>query len=80
MTSQALRRRGAAVFVTAEDSSAVAVATMRDRGLKKLPVITGKNDQRLIGYLRVERIMEFVMQRIRGSEESVPLVELQSDY
>lgn len=51
------------VTVTANDSSLVAATTMRDHGLKWLPVVDSYDTRRLTGYLRVERMLNLVLQK-----------------
>ena len=52
------------ITVTIDDSVLVAGATMRDRGLKWLPVIDNKIDRRVVGYLRAEKMFLKVFQNL----------------
>ena len=51
---------------TADDSTLLAVATMREHGLKQLPIIRNQQDRRLAGYVRIETVMNRVWQRCRN--------------
>jgi hypothetical protein len=42
------------------------MATMREHGLKKLPIVESRDARSLKGYVRVERIMDLVLQKLHG--------------
>ena len=50
------------IAITADDSTLLAVATMREHGLKQLPIIRNQQDRRLVGYVRIETVMKRVWQ------------------
>lgn len=45
------------VVITKDDSLKVAFTTMRERGLKVLPVVDNSVDQRLLGCIRIEKVL-----------------------
>ncbi len=45
------------VVISKDESTTVAVATMREHGLKNLPVVDNAVDQRLVGCVRIETIL-----------------------
>lgn len=52
------------VSITINDSTAVAVMTMREHGFKTLPVIHDQQSRGLRGYVRIENIMDNVLRRM----------------
>ena len=54
------------ITASLEDSSVVMMATMREHGLKKLPIVESRDARSLKGYVRVERIMDLVLQKLHG--------------
>jgi len=52
------------VYVALDDSTLVAVATMLDRGISWLPVVQSKDNPRPVGYLRREKILDRMIERI----------------
>jgi NADH dehydrogenase len=52
------------VAVATEDTCAVAATAIRQYGLKSLPVVEHKNNRRLVGCIRVRRLMAFVFQEM----------------
>ena len=52
-------------MVTLEDSSTVALSTMRQRGISKLPVVRNSTDRSIQGYIRIEKLMEAIMKNIQ---------------
>ena len=52
------------LYAALEDSALVASATMLDRGITWLPVVTSKDDLRPVGYLRGERISKRMMEKM----------------
>ena len=59
---------GNPVYVSLEDSTLVASATMLDHGVSWLPVVQSKNDPRPVGCLRGERIGNRMIQKIGHSD------------
>lgn len=49
------------IALTPKDSTTFAVTTMREHGLKRLPVVNSESDRRIKGYLRIENILEAVI-------------------
>jgi NADH dehydrogenase len=56
------------VYVALDDSSLVAVATMLDHGISWLPVVQSKDNPRPVGYLRREKILDRIIERIEHTE------------
>lgn len=52
------------VSITINDSTAVAVMTMREHGFKTLPVVHDQQSRALRGYIRIENIMDNVLRRM----------------
>jgi len=52
------------VYIALDDSTLVAVATMLDHGISWLPVVQSKENPRPVGYLRRERILDRMLERI----------------
>ncbi|MBX9685196.1 MAG: FAD-dependent oxidoreductase [Candidatus Obscuribacterales bacterium] len=52
------------ISIHIDESSALAVMTMREHGFKTLPVISDSVSKRLEGYLRIERIMDTIIKRM----------------
>jgi predicted transcriptional regulator len=52
------------VYVALDDATLVAVATMLDRGISWLPVVQSKNNPQPVGYLRREKILDRMIERI----------------
>ena len=52
------------VYVTLDDSTLVATATMFDHGISWLPVVQSKDNPRPVGYLRREKILDRMIERI----------------
>jgi len=59
---------GNPVYVAQEDSILVASSTMLDHGISWMPVVQSKNDLRLVGLLRGERIGARMIQKIERAE------------
>lgn len=49
------------VSISLHEPLAVAMSTMRDNDLKQLPVVDGKKSLRVIGRLRIERVVAYVL-------------------
>jgi NADH dehydrogenase len=56
------------VYVALDDSTLVAVATMLDHGISWLPVVQSKDNPRPVGYLRREKILDRLIDRIGPQE------------
>jgi NADH:ubiquinone reductase (H+-translocating) len=52
------------VYVALDDSALVAVATMLDRGISWLPVVQSKDNPRPVGYLRREKMLDRIIERM----------------
>jgi NADH dehydrogenase len=58
------------VVVAADDDCAVAAAAIREYRLKSLPVVERKDNRKLVGCIRVRRLMAFVMKETTGAAPS----------
>ncbi len=54
--------------ITLDESTLLAFATMRERGMKRLPIVESSKHRVLHGYLRIENIMDQVVQRMSNIE------------
>jgi NADH dehydrogenase len=52
------------VTVSPDDSSLLAASTMLERGLSGIPVVLGKNDQHVQGYVRAEKISYWLLREL----------------
>jgi CBS domain-containing protein len=55
------------VAITMADSTLLAFATMRERSMKRLPVLENREHNIVRGYIRIENIMDEVVQRLTGT-------------
>src|SRR5262249_52495818 len=60
------------VCVCIEDSTALALLTMRDHGLKALPVLENDQSRTVKGYIRIENIMDHLMKRMLVHDGTAP--------
>jgi len=54
--------------ITLDESTLLAFATMRERGMKRSPIVESSKHRVLHGYLRIENIMDQVVQRMSNIE------------
>ena len=59
---------GSPLCVALEDSALVAFATMLDRPISWLPVVQSKDDPRPVGYIRGERIIDHIIEKISSTQ------------
>jgi NADH dehydrogenase len=64
------------VAVAADEDCCVAANVLRDYRLKSLPVVERKEGRKLIGCLRVRRLMAFVMKETADNHVAAPLTHL----
>ena len=58
------------VTVAADDDCSVAANAFREYRLKTLPVLEGKSSRKLVGCIRVRRLMAFVLKEAKvGAEQ-----------
>lgn len=64
------------------DTTSLALMTMREHGFKTLPVVDDEKNRRLKGYIRIENIMDTILQRMLVPEaketETDPLKKLKA--
>lgn len=53
------------VAISTDDTSLVAVTTLRDYRLKWIPVVDEKEDRRILGYISARKIMAYVLEKTR---------------
>ena len=56
----------APVTVAADDNCAVAATVLREYRLKSLPIVETANSRKLVGCLRLRRLMAYVMKESGG--------------
>jgi predicted transcriptional regulator len=56
------------VYLTLDDSTLVATATMMDHGISWLPVVRSKDDLRPVGSLRGDKITYRIIQKLARTE------------
>ena len=63
------------IALAATDTCAVAAATIREYRLKNLPIVEGSENRKLLGCLRVRRLMAYVSKELgRESEKETAAV------
>jgi CBS domain-containing protein len=60
------------VALAADDDCALASAAIREYRLKSLPVIEHKDNRKLIGCIRVRRLMAYVLKEVRPNPAPTP--------
>jgi predicted transcriptional regulator len=55
--------------VTLQDSPFVAAGTMLQHGIAWLPVVRSVDDPEPVGYVREERIVDFMLHKVAGANE-----------
>ncbi len=58
------------LWVSAGESALLVAEMMRERSLKRLPVVYGLEDRRIAGYIRLESLMHMVLQKLPGNSAS----------
>jgi CBS domain-containing protein len=58
------------VALAADDSCAVAVEAMREYRLKSLPIVEKKENRKLVGCVRIRRLMGFVLKHTLAGKAS----------
>lgn len=59
----------APVAISLDDSTLLAFATMRERGMKRLPIVESNEHRVVLGFVRIENIMDQVVQRLSGAQK-----------
>jgi CBS domain-containing protein len=52
------------IIVTADDDTPAVAATMRLHGIKWMPVVENMDSRKIKGYVRIDKIMKFVLQHL----------------
>jgi NADH:ubiquinone reductase (H+-translocating) len=60
------------LWVTLADTPLLVAEVMRERGLKRLPVVQSLGDRRLAGYVRLETLMDLVLRSLAVKREAGP--------
>jgi CBS domain-containing protein len=55
------------IALTADESSTLAILTMREHGLKRLPLLENNATKRVCGYVRIENLMETIYRHISAA-------------
>lgn len=53
-----------------DESLTTAVATMREHGLKRLPVVQRSDRREIVGYLRIENVMDHVVKKMQQQRKA----------
>jgi NADH dehydrogenase len=56
------------VYIERADSALLAAEALREHGVERLPVIAGHGDRRLVGVVRAERILAYVLRQAQPRE------------
>jgi NADH dehydrogenase len=72
------------IAISINESAALAVTTMREHGFKTLPIVEDYNSRLLMGHVRIENIMDTIMQKLltydpKDSSRSRPRVTREID-
>jgi NADH:ubiquinone reductase (H+-translocating) len=59
--------RNAPIMMPSDASSIATASTIRERGLKTVPVVVGEDDLRLVGYVRAHRLLSWVLEQSEGA-------------
>jgi NADH dehydrogenase len=54
------------LWVAADENPVLVAEMMRERALKRLPVVYGLEDRRVAGYIRLESLMHLVLQKLQS--------------
>ena len=60
------------VAMAADDDCAVAASSIREYRLKSLPIVERKDNRKLVGCLKVRRMMAFVFEKLQHDGEMTP--------
>ncbi|WP_051670090.1 FAD-dependent oxidoreductase [Bryobacter aggregatus] len=59
------------IWVTVDDSPLLVTEMMRERSMKRMPVVYDINDRRIAGYIRLESLMALVMRKIQAERDAL---------
>lgn len=59
------------LWVTLADTPLLVAEVMRERGLKRLPVVHSLSDRRLAGHVRLERLMDLVLRGLNSQSKQL---------
>jgi len=60
------------VAMAEDDDCALAASAIREYRLKSLPIVEHKDNRKLVGCVRVRRLMAFVLKELRGEQQVSP--------
>jgi len=60
------------IALTANESTTLAILTMREHGLKRLPILDSQANKFVVGYIRIENLMETIYRHLSTEEHSSP--------
>lgn len=58
------------IAITCEDSAALAIMTMREHGFKVVPVVENVETRKIVGYIRIENMMDHIAQKLLVREKT----------
>lgn len=58
------------IALTADETLTAAVSTMREHGLKRLPVVQRADRREIIGYLRIENVMDYIVKKMIAQRQA----------
>jgi signal-transduction protein with cAMP-binding, CBS, and nucleotidyltransferase domain len=64
------------IVLTMDETLTSAVTTMREHGLKRLPVVQCSERREIVGYLRIEKIMDYVVKRMMAAKRTATRIGL----
>ena len=59
------------IAITLEDTTLLALLTMREHGLKRVPVLESRANRTPVGYVRIENIMDHVVRELTPTAKSL---------
>ncbi|QQR59309.1 MAG: FAD-dependent oxidoreductase [Candidatus Melainabacteria bacterium] len=58
------------IAITVSDTAALAIMTMREHGFKVVPVVEDLESRRIVGYVRIENVMDHIAQKLLVREKT----------
>ena len=56
------------IALTGDESTTLAILTMREHGFKRIPIIESSSKKRLVGYIRIENLMDSIHRRLTAKD------------
>lgn len=58
------------IAITVHDTAALAIMTMREHGFKVVPVVEDTDSRKIVGYVRIENVMDHIAQKLLVREKT----------